>query len=972
MYNPKIKDKIEGFNLLKSAFTEYPLLLTFTIESVVYEWDRQALRVFDTCRVIKISELRTALGRLPDVKLLQIYGAEVDVEFSVETGLFGGINEPQKVAEVNQTTPVAPFTEKVSSGLISDLFSDDDGDSDDFDSEPIDPPEIVEQSTISDPVTGNSDDDDDEDLALSIPIFMGQKDSENRIVKIPTILKYEDIEPFLNALLSATGQKSDFIRELETGKYNAVTLYCYPAVSYEVNQDGNLRKVVHRSQKIAEIKNRKGSIIERNGRESAPIYASLLEPSIIKVQEKEKTFLCQTYLKKVDSRWVQGMSKIAYFDPESRHLAYFNKDSNEHNLHPIVSDPEIFPDLSVWKIGLEHLSPMDKDSNHWETSKSLRYLDSVNQKVDVSSANKVQEKFLVSPVWFKGFDHPNLPASPPKPATITERVEPKPVKIDGSRTNNHELQLRTILGNVPCILTVQKSNQQWQLIALPIRTNPLDLTIYLSDKLPSRDLLEHIAKQITELVQLKNTNTNVNLIISQLDQLTSNIKSGIKPDKTDVLGATQSIRSVLNENYIKHESSYSDNYYRYHVLGNIKIVETVETEKPTYSMTVLGDERVTRRSSIPLVINWLRRIPQILSKHFKEDYPTNDEIKAHLMSVYPFYKKRLKEGEKVDKSFTNSESEMIVRTDKRLVVEIYLNGDIQTRQLISITKPIGDKERQGKIPVKVSSSLGFSLDNLQSFLKCTNERKDFDLLQKTQSDLNAICQKFINNNVRLFSRERENKTTQTVSTKDLLGFTGNSKGLPQVLKEFKKFTIPYTSNSEVNIGKLVNLLTLEVYDQHDNQILFDAMIKNWKVWAKSEAELELAGVVLSCKNPGDLLASIHYKTRGHHSQIVWGAFIDELHILSNLKIGFRTSDGVLLTPWSLLDTSAQTWNYRVKIQLIDIFQSYQPNVGIESLLQLSIDTLEHKLDTVIPSWRESISQNLTNHLEALEYALNHC
>ena len=52
MYNPKIKDKIEGFNLLKSAFMEYPLLLTFTIEGVVYEWDRQALRVFDSCRVI--------------------------------------------------------------------------------------------------------------------------------------------------------------------------------------------------------------------------------------------------------------------------------------------------------------------------------------------------------------------------------------------------------------------------------------------------------------------------------------------------------------------------------------------------------------------------------------------------------------------------------------------------------------------------------------------------------------------------------------------------------------------------------------------------------------------------------------------------------------------------------------------------------------------------------------------------------
>jgi len=875
------------------------------------------------------------------------------------------IRETEKVAEVNQTTPVTPFTEKVPSALISDLFSDD-GDSDDFDSEPIDPPEIVDEQ--SSPISSNlkSSDDDDENLAL-LPIFMGQKDSQNKTVKIPTTILYKDIEPFLNALLSATGQKSNFLTELETEKYNAVTLYCYPAVSYEVNQDGNLRKVVHRSQKITEIRSRPGTTIEKNGRESAPIYASLLAPSIIKVVDKNGTYLCQTFLSKVDSRWVQTVNKIAYFDPESRHLAYFNKDSNEHNLRPIVSDTDVFPDLSVWKIGLEHLTPIDKDSNHWETSKSLRYFDSVNQNADSGTANRVQERFLVSPVWFKGFDHPNLPFKPPKHATITLSTQPKPGKIDGSRTNNHELQLRTILGNVPCILTVRKSNQQWQLIALPIRTNPVDLTIYLSDKLPSRDLLEHIGKQVSELVSLEDNAC----ILSQLDQLTSNIKSGIKPDKVDVLSSTKSIRSVLNENYIKHESSYSDNYYRYHVLGNLKIVETVETEKPLYTMTVLGDERVTRRSSIPLVINWLRRIPQILSKQFGENYPSNSDIKSHLMAVYPFYKRRLKECDKVDKSYTDSESEMIIRTDKRLVVEIYFNGDIQTRQLISITKPIGDIKRQGKIPVKVSSSLGFSLDNLQSFLKCSNERKDFNILQSVQKDLNAICQKFVNNNVRLFSREREDKVTQVTSTKDLLGFTGNSKGLPQIQKEYRKFITPYTSSSSVELGKMVNLLTLQEYDQHDTQELFDAMIKNWKVWAKT-SELELAGIVLSCKNPGDMLASVHYKTKGSHSQIVWGAFIDELHILSNLKVGFRTNEGVILTPWSLLDTPAQTWNYRVKIQLIDIFQSYQPNVGIESLLQLSIDTLEHKLGTAIPSWRKSISQNLTNHLEALEYALNHC
>jgi hypothetical protein len=649
------------------------------------------------------------------------------------------------------------------------------------------------------------------------------------------------------------------------------------------------------------------------------------------------------------------------------------------------------------------------------------------------SLEEVANPIVSDSIALEGIKHPNLPIKSPKPATITERVEPKPIKIDGTRTNDHELQLRTILGNIPCILTVRKSNQQWQLVALPIKVSPVEMTVYLSGKLASKALLEHIGKQISdltvtldknvqsisglneklsnlpgdiqlsplirtienELVQLEKSNTSINLLISDLNQLASDIKANNRPHKADVLAATQSIRSILNDNYIKHESNYSDDYYRYHVLGNIKIVETVETEKPIYSMTILGDEKVTRRSSIPLVINWLRRIPQILSKQFGEDYPSNSDIKAHLMSIYPFYKHRLKEGDKLDKSYVHSEAEMIIKTKDRVIVEVYFEGDIQTRQLISITKPIDGSDRQGKIPVKVTSSVGFSLDSLQSFLKCSNGKKDFDLLQKTQSDLNAICQKFVNNNLRLFSRERENKTTQVISTKDLLGFTGNSKGLPQVLKEYRKFITPYTSNSEVELGKLVNLLTLETYHQHDTQTLFEAMINNWKMWAKT-SELELAGVALSCKNPGDLLASIHYKTKGHHSQVVWGAFIDELYLLSGLKIGFKTNDGVLLTPWSLLPTQKQTWSYRVKIQLIDILYTAQTQkikeaeylmkdektreegkalrdkarIGaVESWLQQDIDSIRTKLNTVYPKWRETVHPNVLSHLETLEKSL---
>jgi len=610
---------------------------------------------------------------------------------------------------------------------------------------------------------------------------------------------------------------------------------------------------------------------------------------------------------------------------------------------------------------------------------------------------------------FPGYTHPNLPVKPPKSATITERVDPKPTKLDGARTNNHTMQVRAIIGHIPCILTVQKSYHQWQLIALPLKVPPYDLAVYLSDKVGSQALTSHIKTQILELgkslaknqesinqldERLKNLPSDIyftptvrtieteksvlekisggiNKILVTLDQLLLNIRENRLPSKASILESTQILQGILKNEHIKHESSYSDDYYRYHVLGNLKIVEEVETVNPTYTLTVLGSERDTRRSQIPSVINWLRRVPSILQKHFKEDYPTNDEIKSHLMSVYPFYKRRVREGDKIDKSYVNLESEMIIRTKGKLIIEIYFNGDLQTTQLLAVTKPIDGSNRQGKIPVKISSTVGFSIDALHSFLKCTN--KNFDLSRSVQNTLNAIMQKFVSNNIRLFTREREEKIVQAVSTKDILGFSGNTPGLPQVLKQFKQFTIPFTSDSEVELGKMVNLLTLQEYDQHDTQALFEVMCSQWKKWSKTQT-LELGGFTITRKNPGDLMAGVFHKIKHNQdrSQIIWGDFINDLFLLSKLPIGFRTNEGVILTPWDLLSTHKATWEYRIKVQLIDIFMTNQPKYSIESLLQLSVGSIEAKLNLVFPDWKKSVSPDVTKHLEALYLALNNC
>ena len=558
---------------------------------------------------------------------------------------------------------------------------------------------------------------------------------------------------------------------------------------------------------------------------------------------------------------------------------------------------------------------------------------------------------------FPGYTPSNLPAKPPKSATITERKTPKSIKLDGARTNDHEYQLKAIIGHVPATLSFNKSFHQWQLIALPIKVPQYHLAVYLSDKIGSSELISYVKKQIddlnctlaniqntinqldkrlknlpddinispttrtlqTEINSLNKVSDGINERISTLDCLLLNIKENRLPRKIDILESTKVIEKCLKDNYIKHESSYSDDYYRYHILGNLKIVEEVETKLPTYTLTVLGDERDTRRSKVPSVINWLRRVPQILQKHFGESYPTNEEIKAHLMSIYPFYKRRLKEGDKLDKSYVNVDADMIIKTQGRLIIEIYFYGILQTRQLLSITKPVDGQERQGKIPVKISSSVNFSVDNLVKFLKCGYK----DTLQP-QNHINRLVQKFVDSNIQLFTKEKEEKIVSKVGIKDILGFSKDSNGFPQIAKQYHKFITPFTSESDVNLGELVNLLTLETYDRHDTQNLFDVMVNNWKKWNKGEY-ISIAGFNLQCRNPGDLICNIFHTVKHNQdrSQVVWGEFIDQLYLLTKRPIGFRTAEGVLLTPWSLLDTHLQTWQYRIKIQLIDILYTGQ-------------------------------------------------
>ena len=171
------------------------------------------------------------------------------------------------------------------------------------------------------------------------------------------------------------------------------------------------------------------------------------------------------------------------------------------------------------------------------------------------------------------------------------------------------------------------------------------------------------------------------------------------------------------------------------------------------------------------------------------------------------------------------------------------------------------------------------------------------------------------------------------------------------------------------------------------------MVKNWKQWKLSPT------LDIGCQDPGDLMANIYHivKHNQDRKQIIWGAFIDELYKLSNIPVGFRTSEGVLLTPWSLLSTDKKTWNHRIKVQLIDILSVGQREKiekveelaksaktkdegkelmnsirggSVEAWLLLDINTLSTQLYKARPNWESLVHSNVLSHLSAMREALS--
>jgi len=196
---------------------------------------------------------------------------------------------------------------------------------------------------------------------------------------------------------------------------------------------------------------------------------------------------------------------------------------------------------------------------------------------------------------------------------------------------------------------------------------------------------------------------------------------------------------------------------------------------------------------------------------------------------------------------------------------------------------------------------------------------------------------------------------------------------------------PFTLESAVNKGKVIHLKTLAPYSEHDACYLLELITANWKTWnKKDDRAIELGQQQIRKENPAKLMLNVHNLVTDNPdlSSIVWDDLINTFYQLSKLSLGFKCSNGVILTPFDIYSDDVQRWQHRIKIQLISILKDGDSSrkLGVESLLQLPIDDIKDSngnvtqkglysmLDKHYPTWKNNTDIN--THLAELHDGLS--
>ncbi|PSB45761.1 hypothetical protein C7B67_21045 [filamentous cyanobacterium Phorm 6] len=568
-----------------------------------------------------------------------------------------------------------------------------------------------------------------------------------------------------------------------------------------------------------------------------------------------------------------------------------------------------------------------------------------------------EEEYEIAPITFKGIDHPNVEEKTPKGQIKVEQQTPKPIKLENEKVGINQVEFWDIIATIPMLLRLTPSETGYKLVGLPVKLPPeftYDLARYIASNLGK----SAIGYLNNEVARIKNSPDQMvgrytrQQMIDMLNALVSGILLDQKLDPSNVLESKNKLRDYMSKQ--DFYSSSVDQYYSFYPLASVKIVQETESQKYSYRLTNFGDSRALEKNNLSSVLTWVQRISYNLKNYFGIKKPSFEEIKHYLEDHFKFKNCTLK-----------------IYYSTGIFFEIDHLGQNVAKQLISIIDPANSQKVHNIAAVNIARNIQFGDNRIfEKVLRCNN-LIDSDLIQFAKSQLSKVVDKFISTNEKKLIGK--GGVVQTTKIRDLVGFDKTSHGFSNIKSTFLKFITPFSIESEINRGKIVNLRTGKVLDRHLANEFFEKMVANWKVWNKDKDQvIKLGGVEVKKPDPGKMMLEVHNKVYNysHLDQVVWGDLIEVWWQLTSQPIGFRTDTGVVLTPWSILPTRLEIWEYRIKIQLISIIKEGDKTrtLGIESLLQREIEDLYSILDRLSPNW--NTNQDINKHLAELHDCLS--
>ena len=767
---------------------------------------------------------------------------------------------------------------------------------------------------------------------------------------------------------------------VEKGHYHTTTV--------EVKrQEKQLRAKGQVSESVAEIRPQTKGSIQRDKRFSIPEIASIFSITPIKEVIDGQTYLVQEYIERDadENIYTQKSQRIALFD--GGQLLYYNDlETDEQDLHQIselltVDSVSIFPSTSINQIRLETLessNPNEPIENQvWETSKRYYYTDNLGMQRPYEETetlpDKIKPRFLHSPNVFNRV----LPPSPDtgkKPKTKiepTQRKTPKPIRLENEKVVTGSLKFVDVIGTTPAIMKLNPSTAGYTLTALPVKlpdSLSYDLARYVSGNVPKMSAITYLHNQVKHLQSISTDlfgGIPRTALISMFNNLLEGVIAEKKIDPAKFIESKNKIREVLNASPFL--TSTRDAYYGYYELAKISITQEIETEEYQYRLTNLSpDDKAFYRHNLQSVLNFVRRVTYNLREKFGANKPDTKQIREYLQSKFSYSSCKL--------NVYYGESQ----PRKGLIMEISHRGQIISEHHILVIDPANMEQKYthtnnharhyGIVPTKLSISPQFNEhdDDAVFYALLRVDRTQKELVKFAQSQLSKVINKYVTANRDVLVGE--NKAAVQVTIAKSAGFIDTGHGFGAIKKTFLKFCIPYSENSLVNLGKFIDLKTLKTYSIHDLTFLLEKITAGWKKWEPANNRtIKLAGIHTRKENPGKLMINVTKLLQDNPdlTNQIWEDLINTFYNLSQLSIGFKCSNGVILTPLDIYSNDVERWSHRIKIQLIAVLKSEDNTrkLGIESLLQREIKDLYATLDCLSPSW--NTNQEINKHLADL-------